>query len=335
MSYEKKDKYDFFLHFYENVNNIIYDIHANEEIQKNLFYCNYITINDRDECEYPFTICLGGGGYVQYQHIFELNNIKSDNQIKSYDYDISMAIKGYINKNEFVENIKKIINDNLKNVKYKNITFNNFSIEKNLNSNRIHIRVIFDSKIHNEDKFHILELSFWLNGKISDNFTINDFTNNSIYLYIHQNIFYYLLPIELLVKTTLYAIVDFFEKRNFNKCIKYIDRVKSIKKAYDEYEKLQNPSNELSFILEKYKNKIKRKYKIINDYPFLISYYLNFVNDKKKVKFIYRNLRVDNRKNIKKLIKKYDDRYKNNNSNYQTDNSQNTQIDTDDEANNQ
>ena len=136
-----------------------------------------------------------------------------------------------------------------------------------------------------------------------------------------------------MVKTTLYAIVDFFENRNFNKCIKYIERVKSVKIAYDDYAQMVDPKKELIFILEKYKNKIKRKYKFINDYPFITSYFLSSVTDKHQVKCIYRNLRVSNRKMLKDQINKYDNECKKI-KNYQTDDSKNTLVDTDEEAKN-
>lgn len=311
MSYSKNDKNELFIKFYNVVNGVIYDIHTNNKIKNHLFCCYYETINDGEENNYPFTVCLGGGGYIQYQHIFEINGIDSGKKLESYDYDVSMAIhKNINNKNEFINIIKKIISDNLENFTYKNITKNNFTIDNTQNINRIHLRVNFDSKIKNDFKFHIFELSFWLNGKISDNFTINDFHYNSIYLYKYKDIYYYLLPLELLVKTTLYAIVDFFEKRNFNKCIKYIERVKCIKTAYNNYIETNNEHNEIIFILEKYKNKIKRKYKLINDYPFITSYFLNSITDKQQVKCIYRKMRVYNRQILKTQIKNYDDECK-------------------------
>jgi hypothetical protein len=290
MSYSKNDKNNLFIKFYNIVNNIIYDIHINDKINKYLFYYDYDTINNRETHYYPLTFCLGGGGYIHYQHIFQINGIDSGKIIESYDYDISMAINGNINnKNNFIDIVK-------------NITKNNFSIDNTINSNRIHLRVNFNfnSNIKNDFSFHIFELSFWLNGKISDNFTTNDFLYNPLYLYKNKDIYYYLLPLELLIKTTLYAIVDFFERRNFNKCIKYIKRVKCIKTAYDNYIKTNNNNKEIIFIMEKYKNKIKRKYKFINDYPFIISYFLNSIDDHQQIKCIYRKLRVSNRKLLEK-----------------------------------
>jgi len=63
-----------------------------------------------------------------------------------------------------------------------------------------------------------------------------------------------------LIKTTLYAILDFFERRNFNKCIKYLDRLKLIKVINDKYIKMENASPIMDLLLFNYKNKIKRKY---------------------------------------------------------------------------
>ena len=238
------------------------------------------------------------------------------------------------NKTQFADEIVNIINNNIKTYKYKNISSVNFITTYIINSNRIHIRTNFSSKLKNDSEFHIFELSFWLNGKISDNFTINDFFKNPLYLYENKELYYYLLPIELLVSTTLYAIVDFYERRNFNKCIKYIERVKIIKKTYDTYEILPSPSDELVYILAKYKNKIKRKYKFINDYPFLTSYYFNSITNKKLIKCIYRKMRVENRKNLFNYMKLYNEEckkyipFKNDND------SENTQLSTDDEAKN-
>jgi len=278
-------------------------------------------------------LCLGGAGYIQYQTILQLNGIPQKNILQSYDYNISMAIKYTIpDKQKFLEDVIKIIDDNIQNFSYKHITYKNFSTEYSKNTNRIHIRVNFNSGIKKDNSFHILELSFWLNGKISDNFTFNDFYKSSLYLYKYNDLYYYLLPLELLVATTLYAIVDFYERRNFNKCIKYIERVKVIKDSYDIYEKINDPNHELLFILEKYKNKIKRKYKFINDYPFITSYFLNSIKDKKIVKCIYRKLRVNNRKNLYSHIKKYNDECLQNSYKYDINTSDNTLLNTDDEA---
>ena len=77
---------DLFNYFYKSVDKIIYDIHCNKIINTNLFYCNYFILNTQTIETYPLTICLGGGGYIQYKHIFEKEKINSDLDIVSNDY---------------------------------------------------------------------------------------------------------------------------------------------------------------------------------------------------------------------------------------------------------
>lgn len=234
---------------------------------------------------------------------------KLDN--KTLDYDVTFAINKFIDtssKNKFVKQVENIIIDALVSYKYKNNNKSIFSFEYVLNNHRIHIRLNCNI---NDKNFHILELSFWLNGKISDNFSVNDFINNNLILYNSNNVYYYLLPLDLLVKTTFYAILDFFEKRNFSKCNKYIDRITYIHRIYLEYNKF-NGDNEILFdILDSYKTKIKRKYKIIKDYPFILSKYLVKINNNGIIKCIYRHLRDNNHNEIRRLISKYREKCKN------------------------
>jgi len=327
MKYKSKDINKLFIDFYRCVNNIIYNIHCNEYISRYLFICKYNELNSNKLFDYPFTICLGCARYIQYQDIFRINHINLETEIISKDYDISMALLGDYNNDDIVYNIEKIINNTLNNYKFLNIDKHNFSVNYKIQHNRIHFRVECDTKLNSS--FHIFELSLWLNGQISDNFTINDFINrNTLYLYKKENIYYYLLPLELLVKTTLYAIVDFFEKRNFNKCVKYLDRVIYIKSVYQKYQEFKNPSNILNEILASYKNKIKRKYKMINDYPFSLSYNLKYIENNGIIKCIYRELRTNNRKILKETIRTFTDKCKNKEP-YQSIDSNNTNINTD------
>ena len=53
--------------------------------------------------------------------------------------------------------------------------------------------------------------------------------------------------------------------------------------------------------------KIKRKYKMMNDYPFLMSPYLSDIKNNGIIKCIYKNLRQTNHKELKKEIEKYKD----------------------------
>lgn len=131
-----------------------------------------------------------------------------------------------------------------------------------------------------------------------------------------------------MIKTTLYAIVDFFERRNFNKCIKYLDRLKLIKVINDKYIKMDNSSIIVNKILESYRNKIKRKYKMIHDYPFTLAYELNDIKNNGIIKCIYKELRKNNRKKINKLILQYKEKCKNEKS-YNEKNSEVTPINTD------
>jgi hypothetical protein len=78
------------------------------------------------------------------------------------------------------------------------------------------------------------------------------------------------------VKTTYYAIMDYFEKRNFDKCIKYLDRIKYIHLVNQQIIKDNNFNNKpkiISFLFNNYALEIYKKYKIIHDYPFIISKY--------------------------------------------------------------
>ena len=316
MDYKTTDIDLLFKDFYYYVNNIILDIHNDNYISHHLFYCEYYNLNNNNYENIPLTICLGGAGYLQYKDIFDNNNIIINKTLNSYDYDITMSLYDNIPLEKYKtikKQIYKIINNNLSSYQFKNLTRNIFKIDEIKHNDRLHIRILCDTKLNK--KFHILELSFWFNGKISDNFTINNFYSSNLLLYkTINNIYYYLLPIELLVKTTLYAIVDFFERRNFQKCVKYIERAMFIKEVYDDYTNKKVPTKKILMIdilLRQYKNKIKRKIKMINDYPYITSYLLQHINNNGIIKCIYRNFRVNNRKTFKNQYLKYKDDCKN------------------------
>lgn len=301
---------EIYIDFYRFVDKIIYKIH-NSEINKFLFYCEYLEIENGNLNYLPLTFCLGGGGYMSYSNIFKQFNLVNDSNLNTLDYDITFSIHKFIDKNNtkiFIKEIKKIINECLSDYNYKEYKSDIFNINVIENINRIWIKI--NCKIDNYE-FHILELSFWLNGKISDNFSVNDFKFNKLYLYRYNDIYYYLLPLNLLIKTTFYAIADYFEMRNFKKCNKYIERVTFIKKINKKYLLLDNKPTEIDFILKNYKDKIKRKYKIINDYPYILSKYLVNIKNNGIIKCIYRNLRDNNHEKIKDLIDKYQEKCKN------------------------
>jgi len=307
MKYNISDLDTLFNDFYKYVNNIINYIIDNEYLYDYLLLCNYKDLYNKQIANSPLTIILGGGAYIQYKNIFKDYKIDVKNKITSYDYDISMALKHNLEHYE-IKKIKCIINDIIIDVlseyKFKNINSNHFTITCLINDSRIHFRVNCDIAVNYKYEYHIFELSLWFNGQISDNFTINDFRRINLYLYQKNDIYYYLLPLDLLVKTTLYAIVDFFELRNFQKCVKYLERVKYINNIYNIYINMDNKPNIINDILSDYKNKIKRKYKMINDYPYNISYLLKDINNNGIIKCIYKNLRNSN-KTIEKDIIKY------------------------------
>jgi hypothetical protein len=188
--YTHKDLDKFYFNFYNVVNNIIYKIYENNKINKYLFYCNYHLLNDNSILRYPLTICLGGGGYIQYNYIFKNEKLIDRIELSSKDYDISFALNNInndFNIDLFIKEIEKIYNESIKEFKFKNLNKEHFKFTFNNIIQRIHIRIEFNNK---KSSFHILELSFWLNGKISDNFTINDFNRRHLLLYKYENVFF-------------------------------------------------------------------------------------------------------------------------------------------------
>ena len=91
MSYKKDNIKELFAYFYTYVNNIINDIHKNNNLSKKLFYSKYLFLNNKENIRLPLTICLGGGGYTLYKNIFENENLKYDIDLTTYDYDISFS----------------------------------------------------------------------------------------------------------------------------------------------------------------------------------------------------------------------------------------------------
>ena len=60
--------------------------------------------------------------------------------------------------------------------------------------------------------------------------------------------------------------------RNFSKCIKYINRVSFIKNIFNKKIILNDDQYIIDLIFKNYKRFIKRKYKMINDYPYILSH---------------------------------------------------------------
>ena len=305
--YNKNDINNLYIDFYKYVNNIIDKIHESN-LSKLLFYCKYKIINNEENIFLPLTICLGGSGYIQYNNIFNSECRLLQLESKTQDYDISFSLTNFnsLNKSKkFINDITDICKNELKTYKYKNLTDDIFNYGFDINIQRLYIKINCNTKLN--PKFHILELSFWLNGKISDNFTVNDFNKNSLFLYNIDTNVYYLLPLFLLVKTTLYAIVDSFENRKYDKCIKYIDRIKFIKKYYDKYKEIKKDNLIIDLIYKEYAKKIKRKYEMINDYPYILSHVYDKykITDDKVISCINKKSREYNRNKLLLLIKEY------------------------------
>jgi hypothetical protein len=231
--------------------------------------------------------------YKIYEYIIS-NYIDTYTMVtKTQDYDFSFSLKN--NDKTTLINLTnliiKIFNTSINNYSYRldrdmiryyklksrKINKNNFSIEVKEKNERV--QFIVNCKIEHLE-FHILELSFWYNGKVSDLFTVNDFQKNNLILYIDHNLLFYLLPLNLLVDTTLHAIINFFESRYFDKCNKYIKRVEYIHNINKEYNTLRDKPNMLKNIFGSYNKYIRKKYRLINDYPYSISTY----KDKIKIK---------------------------------------------------
>ena len=149
-------------------------------------------------------------------------------------------------------------------------------------------------------------MCFWLNGKISDNYTINDFKKDKLFIYIDkEGLEYYLLPLEKLIKTTYYAILDNYERKNYSKCNKYLDRIRYIKLTYDEYLKNDKKVELLNYLYYYYFEEIYNKYKIMYDYPFINSKILVNEKDNELRKCVIRELRTNNHKMYDENIKKF------------------------------
>jgi hypothetical protein len=272
---------------------------------------------------------LGGMAYKIYSYIINKNIDTYTMITKTQDYDFSFSLKNNDKSTltSLTNLIIEIFNKSINNYSYRldkdmikyyklnpqTINKNNFSIEVKEKIDRI--QFIVNCKIEHLE-FHILELSFWYNGKVSDLFTINDFQKNNLILYIDNNsLCYYLLPLNLLVDTTLHAIINFFESRYFDKCNKYIKRVEFIHNIYKEYKTLRNKPNMLKNIIGSYNKYIRKKYRLINDYPYSISTCKNKIKDKNKdldnetqnaiLRCVYYDMRKENKKILNEKIDQY------------------------------
>jgi hypothetical protein len=300
--------------FYNVINNIWINIINDTFFINNLNYCEYDNNNiiiKNNNIKQPIILLLGGMAYKVYENI--LNKYISGETLdsKTLDYDFSLSLKD--NKPNIIEELKvkfiEIFNKCIKDYSYtldknikkyykiKNNTINNKNFSIKFIEKNDRIQFIIDCNI--KDNFHILEVSFWFNGKVSDNFTVNDFQKNKLFIYTENNLNYYLLPLNQLVKTTLYAIVIFFETRYFDKCYKYINRIKYIHKVYKKFKKIKIKNELIIYILGSYNYEIRKKYRLINDYPYVLSNYndklkdLDYETKNMMLRCIYYNLRKD------------------------------------------
>lgn len=298
--------------FYKVVNCMLENIISSQIMNDLLFQCRYITyyqlnkkINFNDNTKYPLIFCLGGMGYQIYYQIINkyYQNIHLESKTEDYDFSFSLVDNSDKNINLIKNEIIEIYNKCIKNYRYEPddkkkyfvINKTNFNIESENKKDRLQIKI--NCQIGNRI-FHILELCFWYSGKISDSFTVNDFKKDKLFMYVNKDGYcFYLLPLEKLIKTTYYAILDNYERQNYSKCIKYLDRIRYIKLTFDEYNKSDNKQIELlNYIYQKYFREIYHKYKIMFDYPYINSKILTNINDKEVVKCVIRETRTNTHK---------------------------------------
>jgi len=316
---------DFLFNFYNIINGIINYIRKTDIFKENLNDCNYCNYksNNKDNIKdnstkLPIIFCLGGMAYKIYEKIIQEQNIDIKLDSDTLDFDFSFSLK---NKNEIViqqlkTELKEIFNKLIKDytyifdevtVKKYNLLFTtinetNFEFSSKEKFDRLHITINCDIM----KNLHILELSFWYNNKAGDNFFINDFEKNKLFIYNNNKLNYYLLPLNLLVKTTFSAIFDYLERRNYDKCNKYVQRIKFIKNCHNEY--IKNKSNlVLKYIFEYYDHDIRKKYKIINDYPFILAEQSQNI-ERSNRSYLTRCIHTDFRNNnILNIEKQFDD----------------------------
>jgi hypothetical protein len=308
--------------FYKIVNCIIKKIISNEEISNKLFGCKYFIfnqktkeLNKKNNKIQPLIFCLGGMAYQSYYNIINKYYQNIILESKTDDYDISLSLINDSDIEFIIKSITEIFDECIKNYQFvfedenkriHKINKTNFIIENILKKDRLQIKI--NCKYASKN-FHILELCFWLNGKISDNYTINDFKKNKLFIYIDKDGFeYYLLPLEKLIKTTYYAMLDNYERKNYSKCNKYLDRIRYIKLTYDEYSQSDKTVELLNHLYNYYFEDIYYKYKIMYDYPFINSKVMLNIKDNEITKCVIRELRTNNHKTYIENIKKFTDK---------------------------
>jgi hypothetical protein len=141
----KIDINDLYTKFYLVVNDIIYDIHSNNYISKYLFYCDYTSLNMTNEYNLPLTMCLGGGGFIQYNHIFKNEKIIDKIILESKDYDISFSFGTNNINNQIINRVKNelksIYDNNIKSFTYNNLTQKSFKFTTDTRNDRLHCKI--------------------------------------------------------------------------------------------------------------------------------------------------------------------------------------------------
>jgi hypothetical protein len=313
--------------FYKVIECMTNKIINSNDINNLLFQCRYNTYYQKtkttdfnNNTKRPLIFCLGGMAYQIYYNIISkyYQNIHLASKTEDYDFSFCLIDNSDFNIILIKNTIKDIYDECIKNYRFQfedehrkehKLNKSNFSIEFENKKDRLQIKI---NCKYGSRNFHILELCFWYNGKISDNFTINDFKKEKLFIYVDNDGYsYYLLPLERLIKTTYYAMLDNYERDNFIKCNKYLDRIRYIKLANDEYDNSNKKIELLNYIFRKYLDDIYRKYKIMYDYPFINSKIL--VNEKNKeiVKCVHRELRTNTHKVYLENIKNYMNKCKN------------------------
>jgi len=254
------------------------DLKSTLNTTNNFYLINQSNNTDQedDECKL-LMFCLGGSAYKSYAKM-----LNKHINVNTTDYDISLSLKQDFNESLIDQHIKTLghsINSSkiLDNLDFstakseKNFTnldkYDKFCIDKQNNHKKLLYRLCVNYKGKIE---HIIELSMWKNGRISDDFYLTDFQapphkNIQIIIFIDndKNMNFILHPL-LLVSSTYNAIVDKIRENHVDveKCMKCVERIKYIT-AHIKTNTF-DLINDLSF------KEIERINNIVDNYPFIL-----------------------------------------------------------------
>ena len=302
--------------FYVIVEKIITYVNSNKKISKYLNDCKYNRYNQTetilDKKEMPLVVCLGGSSFKMYRNIFS-NYINHDAidanpymNLETTDYDISFSLKCCDNSTfkivsaDIETTIKNYFYNIIKDYAFAGIDVKLFNFERSSKNSfsKLHLQITYKGK-HN----HVAEFVFWTNNKLSDSFDIAKFDKFNLVHHVNNNMQYFLLPLDLLMESTHHAIADYFEARNFAKCKKYILRSKYIKKIYGLYSDLQLKNKFMEDIFSPYLKHIRRKYIMMNDYPYFLALFNDVLDDHGIFNCIYKEYQdMHSVKNMKIFI---------------------------------